>query len=111
MICPCPSPTTYHEPKGLYILEAWANRVPVVQPRHGSFPELIDSTGGGLLFEPGNVADCVEKLLQLLTNPKLRSEHGEKGRVGTHQLYTAGVMAHETVRSLKRYVGVSSPPH
>ena len=104
-------PTTYHEPKGLYILEAWANRVPVVQPRHGSFPELIDSTGGGLLFEPGNVADCVEKLLQLLTNPKLRSEHGEKGRVGTHQLYTAGVMAHETVRSLKRYVGVSSPPH
>ena len=34
-------PTTYHEPKGLYVLEALANGVPVVQPAHGSFPELI----------------------------------------------------------------------
>ena len=42
-------PTTYREPKGLYVLEALANGVPVVQPRHGSFPELIEATGGGLL--------------------------------------------------------------
>ena len=42
-------PTTYREPKGLYVLEAWANGVPVVQPRHGSFPELMEAAGGGLL--------------------------------------------------------------
>ena len=102
-------PTNYHEPKGLYILEAWANRVPVVQPRHGSFPELIETTGGGLLFEPGNLADCVDKLLQLLTNPSMWSELAANGHLGTHQHYTASVMANETVRSLKRYVGVSSP--
>ena len=45
-------PTTYREPKGLYVLEALANGVPVVQPRHGSFPELIEATGGGLLVNP-----------------------------------------------------------
>ncbi len=45
-------PTTYCEPKGLYILEALANGVPVVQPRHGSFPELVEATGGGVLVEP-----------------------------------------------------------
>src|SRR5262249_22156329 len=28
-------PTTYREPKGLYVLEALANGVPVVQPAHG----------------------------------------------------------------------------
>src|SRR5262249_61905624 len=39
-------PTTYREPKGLYVLEALANEVPVVQPRHGAFPELIAATGG-----------------------------------------------------------------
>src|SRR5262249_55227907 len=42
-------PTVYHEPKGLYVLEAWANGVAVVQPRHGSFSELIEAAGGGLL--------------------------------------------------------------
>src|SRR5437016_13208402 len=47
-------PTTYREPKGLYVLEALANGVPVVQPRHGSFPELLERTGGGLLVNPND---------------------------------------------------------
>ena len=45
-------PTPYREPKGLYVLEALANGVPVVQPSHGSFPELIGASGGGLLVTP-----------------------------------------------------------
>src|SRR5262249_41030309 len=47
-------PTAYREPKGLYALEALAHGVPVVQPRHGSFPELIEATGGGLLVKPND---------------------------------------------------------
>jgi glycosyltransferase involved in cell wall biosynthesis len=49
-------PTIYREPKGLFVLEALANGTPVVQPRHGSFPELIEATGGGLLVAPGDPA-------------------------------------------------------
>ena len=33
-------PSPYAEPKGLYLLEALANGVPAVQPRHGAFPEM-----------------------------------------------------------------------
>ena len=47
-------PTTYREPKGLFVLEALAAGVPVVQPAHGSFPEIIARTGGGVLVEPGD---------------------------------------------------------
>ena len=49
-------PTVYPESKGLSILEAWANAVPVVLPDHGVFPELIEDTGGGLLCEPSDPA-------------------------------------------------------
>ena len=42
-------PTPYNEPKGLFVIEALANGVPVVQPEHGAFPEIINATGGGLL--------------------------------------------------------------
>ena len=34
-------PSGYHEPKGLYLLEAMASGVPVVQPNHGAFPEML----------------------------------------------------------------------
>ena len=47
-------PTIYHESKGLSALEALANAVPLVAPRHGTFPELIEQTGAGLLCEPEN---------------------------------------------------------
>ena len=38
-------PSEYVEPKGIYLLEAMANGVPVVQPRHGAFPEILERTG------------------------------------------------------------------
>lgn len=44
-------PTIYHEPKGLYVLEAALAGVPSIVPNHGAFPERIQSVGGGLLFD------------------------------------------------------------
>src|SRR5260370_9128429 len=41
-------PATYDEPKGIFLLEAMASGVPVVQPRRGAFPEMLRRTGGGL---------------------------------------------------------------
>ncbi len=45
-------PTTYKEPKGLYVLEAAAAGVPYVLPSHGAFPELAERLAFGGLFEP-----------------------------------------------------------
>ncbi|MFW6344786.1 MAG: glycosyltransferase, partial [Halomonas sp.] len=47
-------PTRHPEASALYVLEAMACGVPVVQPDHGTFPELIEATGGGLLCEPND---------------------------------------------------------
>ena len=46
-------PTVYVEPKGLFLLEAMACGVPVVQPSHGAFPEILAKTSGGLLVGSG----------------------------------------------------------
>lgn len=55
-------PTIYHEPKGLYVLEAALAGVPSIVPDHGAFPERIHSVGGGLLFDP-SVNNSLETIL------------------------------------------------
>ncbi len=105
-------PTTYREPKGLSILEALANGVPVVQPAHGAFPELLDATQGGLLFEPGNLDDLVAKWESLLLNPDERSRLAVTGQTRMRESLSSAAMAEQTLRlfdSLPRRVETSRP--
>jgi glycosyltransferase involved in cell wall biosynthesis len=90
-------PSPYAEPKGLYVLEALATGVPVVEPRHGAFPELLERTGGGLLFEPGSVAALADRLLELYRDPVRRKDLGRKGSEGARTHYSAARMAERTL--------------
>lgn len=91
-------PTVYPESKGLSIIEAMACGVPVVQPAHGSFPELVGETGAGLLFPPGDVPTLTSALARLLGDPIRRREFGDKGRAAARDRFSAERMAEETWR-------------
>ncbi|MCX7420605.1 MAG: glycosyltransferase family 4 protein [Planctomycetia bacterium] len=95
-------PTVYREPKGLSILEALANGVPVVQPAHGAFLELIKATQGGLLFEPGNVDDLTAQLELLVSDPNLRERLSKTGQQQTREKFSAEAMAQQSVRLFER---------
>jgi glycosyltransferase involved in cell wall biosynthesis len=97
-------PTTYREPKGLYVLEALANNVPVVQPNHGSFPELLAATGGGLLVPPDDPDALAAGLKRLLMDAGQRLEMGRKGREAVHAQFSAAAEARRTVEVLGRFV-------
>ena len=89
-------PTVYRESKGLPALEALANAVPVVLPDHGSFPEIIANTGGGLLCRPHDAESLAEKLAELIADPQLAKTCGEHGQRRVHERYEAGQMADQT---------------
>ena len=88
-------PANYGEAFGLYILEAWAAGLPVVQPRAGAFPELLEKTGAGLLFEPGDPASLTAALRQILCDPVATRRMGEAGLRAVHTDFTLGGMARE----------------
>lgn len=90
-------PTIYKEPKGLFLLEGWAAGTPAVQPRHGAFPELIESTGAGLLVEPESPTDLAAGLQTLIDDPQLRHDSGKRGRVAVQTQYNAETMAERTL--------------
>jgi glycosyltransferase involved in cell wall biosynthesis len=90
------TPTVYRESKGLPALEALANAVPIVLPDHGSFPEMIADTGGGLLCRPHDVRDLAEKLAELLRDSVRATQLGLAGQQAIENRYHARGMAEKT---------------
>lgn len=96
-------PTTYRDPKGLFALEAMAAGVPVVLPAHGAFPELIDDTQGGVLFQPDDPDALIETLEALLSNSEQRQKLGLTGRESVLARRNSSCMAKQTVELLKAH--------
>ena len=103
------TPTVYRESKGLPALEAMANAVPVVLPRHGTFTEMIETLGGGLLFEPHNAADLAEKIFELLSNPNLAYELGQEGKDGIVGKHHVSIMAEQTLALYEMVIAEKTP--
>jgi len=79
---------------GTYLLEANAAGVPFVEPRVGSYPELVEATGGGVLYEP-HTADALAKALgDLLADEPRRAALGRKGRESVERSFSLATMAH-----------------
>ena len=90
-------PCTYDEPKGIFLLEAMACGVPVVQPRRGSFPEIIERTGGGLLVEPDDPVALADSLQQVWQNQDLAGRLRAAGPEGVEANYRVSHMAKRTM--------------
>jgi glycosyltransferase involved in cell wall biosynthesis len=98
-------PATCDEPKGISLLEAMASGVPVVQPRRGAFPEILERTGGGILVEPGGSASLGDGIYGLWKEPALAAELGRRGAAGVRANFTASQMA---ARALVAYQAIAT---
>ena len=92
-------PSPYHEPKGLYLLEAMACGVPVVQPNHGAFPEILARTGGGMLARSDAPDDVADALYELWKDPARAKELGRRGAEGVRNHFTVAHMADAVLKA------------
>mgnify|MGYP001801905912 CR=1 FL=1 len=87
-------PTDYHEPKGLYVLEAALCRVPSILPRHGAFPELVDTLQMGTLYDASSPQGLAEAFRECLQQSQQQTTDQLADHVLTHygMASTAGVI-------------------
>jgi glycosyltransferase involved in cell wall biosynthesis len=100
-------PGTYDEPKGIFLLEAMASGVPVVQPRRGAFPEMLRKTGGGILVEPDDPASLAEGILTLWNDRARAAELGRRGAQGVREHYGVAQMADRVLAVYRSLAGAA----
>lgn len=96
-------PTVYRESKGLSIIESLANGVPVIQPRHGAFPEMLDATDGGILVEPKSAEAVAAGIIELLKDTDRREHLGETGKTNVHQKFNDTIIAEQLLKVFEKY--------
>jgi glycosyltransferase involved in cell wall biosynthesis len=86
-------PAKFGEAFGMFILESLAAGVPVVQPNVGGYPEVIDATGGGTIYDANNPGALVDALEHLLRDHQLLKEVGETGKKAVNEKFGIDRMA------------------
>ena len=64
-----------------------------MQPRRGSFPEVVGKTGGGVLSESDDAAGLADAMYDLWKTPGAAADLGLTGAHGVRAQYSAGRMA------------------
>jgi glycosyltransferase involved in cell wall biosynthesis len=85
-------PALYDDPKGVSLIEAMACGTPVVAPRRGSYTELLERTGGGVLVEAEKVDALIQAVEQLMGDRDRRSELSRRATAGIAEHYSADEM-------------------
>ena len=97
-------PTVYRESKGLSIIESLANGVPVVQPQHGTFPEMISATEGGILVVPESAEALAMGIMELLNDAEQREHLGKTGKINVHQRFNDAAVAEQLLKVFEKYI-------
>jgi glycosyltransferase involved in cell wall biosynthesis len=90
---------------GLYAMEAQAAGVPVVVPKIGIFPELIELTGGGVIVEFHSSLVFAAVLEPMLLDPHSTHKLGKKGREGISTHFNVEKTAADLVDLLGKVIG------
>jgi glycosyltransferase involved in cell wall biosynthesis len=90
-------PSTYDEPKGIFLLEAMAAGAVAVQPRRGAFPEILERTGGGILVEPDDATSLADGIYGLWKAPERLADLRRRGAEGVRAHCGASQMAARAV--------------
>jgi len=93
-------PARLPEAFGLYVLEALAAGTPVVLPRQGAFPEIIEATKGGVLYGDNEVTDLADALEGLLAKPDEAFAMGAKGHEVVLKRFSNDRLAKELVDNI-----------
>jgi glycosyltransferase involved in cell wall biosynthesis len=90
-------PVRNGEAFGIYLLECMASGIPVVQPALGAFPEIVELTGGGVIYRENTPETLARALEKLLSDPEQMDRLSRAGKEGVDKHFHIDVQAERMV--------------
>ncbi len=98
------APSLY-ESFGLIYIEAMGHGKPVIGCGVGGVPEVVKDGETGLLVPPEDPQRLACGIIQLLKDPEMRREMGQKARKHAESCFTRKLMAERTVAVYRKAIG------
>ncbi len=87
-------PSTY-EPFGIVLLEAMSYSKPVISSLTEGPKEIFANTDAAITFEPNNVQDLADKMIEIINNPELAKKLAKNGYDLVEKKYSINVVSKE----------------
>lgn len=104
LVLPSETRANWSEQFGRVIIEALACGTPIVGSDSGEIPNLIQATGGGLIFPEGRTQDLARQIRRLIVDAASRRELAAKGRSSVLAEYANRPLAERFVKTIERVV-------
>ncbi|MBR9997921.1 MAG: glycosyltransferase family 4 protein [Cyclobacteriaceae bacterium] len=98
-------PVLEGEAFGLYLIEAMASGIPVVQPALGAFPEIVEKSEGGVVYSPNVPERLAFTLSGLLRDPQRLEILSRQGRNGVEKHFNILTQANRMIKIYKDLLG------
>jgi glycosyltransferase involved in cell wall biosynthesis len=90
-------PVRNGEAFGIYLPELMASGIPIVQPALGAFPEIVEISGGGVVYQPNTPQTLMEAWSQVLSDSGRLESLSHQARKGVEQFFNIHDHAREMV--------------
>ena len=91
-------PVRNGEAFGIYLLECMVSGIPVVQPALGAFPEIVELTGGGVIYQENTPEALAQSLEKLLSDPEEMDRLSRTGKEGVDKHFHIDVQAERMIK-------------
>lgn len=88
-------PVKHGEAFGIYLTEAMAAGIPIVQPALGAFPEIVQRSGGGVIYQENTPSALAETLVELLSDNERLAALSQKARQSIEKTFNIHALSKE----------------
>lgn len=103
-------PVRNGEAFGLYLLESMASGVPVVQPNLGAFPEIVERSKGGVIYEDNTPEELALALGNLLNKESKLEELSSSAREGVEKEFNIYAQSDKLIGVYSQFLEKDSQP-